>query len=156
MNRRDFLVQSALSAAALWSLGRPPAAKAAEPQSVFEQVRAGRPLEGVDAIDAHAHFDVVSGDLIWPVGVDVLDKRGPARDFIRKYKWGYPSVFDPTAAIRDDLGFIGQPVTPLEYAWPRQLPWTPNSSRASLLRSALTARSSPPTSPDLGRLAARG
>ena len=73
MNRRDFLVQSALSAAALSSLGRPAAAKAAEARSIFEQVRAGRPLEGVDAIDAHAHFDVISGDLIWPLGVDALE-----------------------------------------------------------------------------------
>ncbi|HYT78300.1 MAG TPA: TlpA disulfide reductase family protein [Actinomycetota bacterium] len=45
------------------------------------------------------------------IGVDVLDRRAPARDFIRKYQWSYPSVFDPTAAIRDDLGFVGQPVT---------------------------------------------
>jgi len=45
------------------------------------------------------------------LGVDVLDQRAPARDFIRKYQWSYPSVFDPTAAIRDDLGFVGQPVT---------------------------------------------
>src|SRR2546428_2010489 len=45
------------------------------------------------------------------VGVDVLDHRAPARDFIRKYQWSYPSVFDPTGAIRDDLGFVGQPVT---------------------------------------------
>ena len=81
MNRRDFLVQSALSAAALSSLGRPPAATAAEPRSIFEQVRAGRPLEGVDAIDAHAHFDVISGDLIWPLGVDMLYR---ARN---KYPW---------------------------------------------------------------------
>ena len=73
MNRRGFLVQSAFSAAALSSLGRPPAAKAAEPPSIFEQVRAGRPLEGVDAIDAHAHFDTISGDLIWPLGVDMLE-----------------------------------------------------------------------------------
>ena len=73
MNRRGFLVQSAFSAAALSSLGRPPAAKAAEPPSIFEQVRAGRPLEGVDAIDAHAHLDTISGDLIWPLGVDMLE-----------------------------------------------------------------------------------
>ena len=45
------------------------------------------------------------------VGVDVLDQRGAAQAFIRKYGWKYPSVFDPTAAIRDDLGFVGQPVT---------------------------------------------
>ncbi len=45
------------------------------------------------------------------LGVDVLDQLGPARTFIRKYGWSFPSVFDPTAAIRNDLGFIGQPVT---------------------------------------------
>ena len=45
------------------------------------------------------------------IGVDVLDQLGPARAFIRKYGWTFPSVFDPTAAIRNDLGFIGQPVT---------------------------------------------
>jgi thiol-disulfide isomerase/thioredoxin len=45
------------------------------------------------------------------VGVDILDARGPARDFIRRFDWPYPSVFDPTGAIRDGLGYLGQPVT---------------------------------------------
>jgi hypothetical protein len=27
------------------------------------------------------------------------------------YQWSYPSVFDPTAASRDDLGQLGQSVT---------------------------------------------
>ncbi len=45
------------------------------------------------------------------IGVDVLDQLGAARAFIRKYGWSFPSVFDPTAAIRNDLGFVGQPVT---------------------------------------------
>jgi thiol-disulfide isomerase/thioredoxin len=45
------------------------------------------------------------------IGVDVIDHIPPARAFIRKYGWPYPSVFDPTGAIRDDLGFIGQPIT---------------------------------------------
>lgn len=45
------------------------------------------------------------------LGVDVLDQIGPARAFIRRYGWSYPSVFDPSAAIRNDLGFIGQPET---------------------------------------------
>jgi len=49
--------------------------------------------------------------LVQFLGVDVLDQLGPARAFIRKYGWNFPSVFDPTAAIRNDLGFIGQPVT---------------------------------------------
>jgi len=45
------------------------------------------------------------------LGVDVLDQRSPAQAFIRKYDWTYPSVFVPNGAIRDDLGFLGQPVT---------------------------------------------
>ena len=45
------------------------------------------------------------------VGIDILDAREAARDFILKYDWQYPSVFDPTGAIRDGLGYIGQPVT---------------------------------------------
>lgn len=45
------------------------------------------------------------------VGVDVLDQLGAARAFIRKYGWSFPSVFDPRGAIRNDLGFIGQPET---------------------------------------------
>ncbi len=45
------------------------------------------------------------------LGVDVLDQIGPARAFIRRFGWSYPSVFDPQAAIRNDLGFIGQPET---------------------------------------------
>ena len=45
------------------------------------------------------------------LGVDILDKVTPARAFIHRYGWIYPSVFDPTGAIRDGLGFLGQPVT---------------------------------------------
>lgn len=45
------------------------------------------------------------------VGVDILDERGAAKDFILEFDWPYPSVFDPRAEIRDGLGYIGQPVT---------------------------------------------
>jgi thiol-disulfide isomerase/thioredoxin len=45
------------------------------------------------------------------LGVDVLDELGSARALIRRHGWSFPSVFDPSAAIRDDLGFIGQPET---------------------------------------------
>jgi thiol-disulfide isomerase/thioredoxin len=45
------------------------------------------------------------------VGVDILDQPAPARSFIRRYGWSYPSVFDPRAAIRDGMGLLGQPVT---------------------------------------------
>jgi thiol-disulfide isomerase/thioredoxin len=45
------------------------------------------------------------------VGVDIQDQVQPARAFIEKYGWRYPSVADPTGAIRNDLGLVGQPVT---------------------------------------------
>ena len=45
------------------------------------------------------------------LGVDILDAREPARDFIRRFDWPYPSVFDPTGAVRDSLGYVGQPIT---------------------------------------------
>jgi len=73
MNRRDFLAQSSLSALALRSAGRSRAAPAAAPDSIFAQVRAGRPLQGVDVLDSHAHFDEVSGALIHMLSVDMLE-----------------------------------------------------------------------------------
>ncbi len=45
------------------------------------------------------------------LGVDILDQRGAARDFIQEEGYPYPSVFDSTGDIRDGLGFIGQPDT---------------------------------------------
>ena len=45
------------------------------------------------------------------LGVDILDNREAARDFILELDWPYPSVFDPQGEIRDSLGFLGQPVT---------------------------------------------
>jgi thiol-disulfide isomerase/thioredoxin len=45
------------------------------------------------------------------VGVDILDARAPARDVILSFDWRYPSVFDPNGAIRDGLGYVGQPIT---------------------------------------------
>jgi len=45
------------------------------------------------------------------IGVDVLDQRGAAEEFVRRLHSTFPSVFDPTAAIRNSLGFVGQPVT---------------------------------------------
>jgi len=45
------------------------------------------------------------------VGVDILDDREAARQFILEFDWPYPSVFDPKGEIRDRLGYIGQPVT---------------------------------------------
>jgi cytochrome c biogenesis protein CcmG, thiol:disulfide interchange protein DsbE len=51
------------------------------------------------------------GDRVRFIGVDILDERGSARDFMREYGWTYPSVYDPSGAIRDGLGLLGQPVT---------------------------------------------
>ena len=45
------------------------------------------------------------------LGIDILDDRPSARAFIREYDWPYPSIFDPQGAIRDGLGYVGQPVT---------------------------------------------
>ncbi len=45
------------------------------------------------------------------IGVDILDQLGPARAFIQEEGYPYPSVFDPTGAIRDGMGYLGQPVT---------------------------------------------
>ena len=45
------------------------------------------------------------------LGVDVIDERDSARAFMHRYGWTYPSVYDPTGAIRDGLGLLGQPVT---------------------------------------------
>jgi thiol-disulfide isomerase/thioredoxin len=45
------------------------------------------------------------------VGVDILDDREGARQFILEFDWPYPSVFDEEGEIRDKLGYIGQPVT---------------------------------------------
>ncbi|MEX2276041.1 MAG: TlpA disulfide reductase family protein [Actinomycetota bacterium] len=51
------------------------------------------------------------GDRVQFIGVDMLDERTSAASFIREAGWSYPSVFDPDGAIRDSLGFLGQPVT---------------------------------------------
>jgi cytochrome c biogenesis protein CcmG, thiol:disulfide interchange protein DsbE len=45
------------------------------------------------------------------LGVDILDNRESARRFILEFDWPYPSVYDPRGAIRDHLGYLGQPVT---------------------------------------------
>lgn len=45
------------------------------------------------------------------VGVDILDNRESAREFILEFDWPYPSLFDPDGEIRDGLGYVGQPIT---------------------------------------------
>lgn len=51
------------------------------------------------------------GDRVQFLGVDILDSLEGARSFIADHGLTYPSVFDPSGAIRDSLGMIGQPVT---------------------------------------------
>ena len=56
---------------------------------------------------AHATY----GDRVQFIGVDILDSRESARGFMNEFGWTYPSVFDPSGAIRDGLGYIGQPIS---------------------------------------------
>ena len=55
------------------------------------------------------------------LGVDILDQTAPAREFVKRYGWIYPSVFDPNGSIRDGLGFVGQPITILYDAAGKQV-----------------------------------
>jgi cytochrome c biogenesis protein CcmG, thiol:disulfide interchange protein DsbE len=45
------------------------------------------------------------------LGVDIQDQMGPAKQFVERFGWTYPSVFDAPGAIRDSMGLIGQPQT---------------------------------------------
>jgi thiol-disulfide isomerase/thioredoxin len=63
--------------------------------------------EAPDLAAAHDEY----GDRVQFLGVDILDARASAREFMREFGWTYPSIFDPTAAIRDGLGVLGQPAT---------------------------------------------
>lgn len=51
------------------------------------------------------------GDRVQFLGIDILDSRDSARGFMTEFDWTYPSLFDATGAIRDGLGYIGQPAT---------------------------------------------
>jgi thiol-disulfide isomerase/thioredoxin len=45
------------------------------------------------------------------LGVDTLDSREGAEEFIAEYSVPFPSLFDPDGAIRTELGSFGLPVT---------------------------------------------
>jgi len=64
-------------------------------------------IEGGDLARASSTY----GTRVQFLGVDILDSRSSARDFMREFGWTYPSVYDPTGEIRDRLGLVGQPVT---------------------------------------------
>jgi thiol-disulfide isomerase/thioredoxin len=64
-------------------------------------------VEAPDLAEAAKRYD----GRVQFIGVDILDNRPAARDFILASDWQYPSVFDPQAEIRDGLGYVGQPIT---------------------------------------------
>jgi cytochrome c biogenesis protein CcmG/thiol:disulfide interchange protein DsbE len=45
------------------------------------------------------------------VGVDIEDQPAPARAFIQRFGWTYPSVADPQREIQRGYGLLGQPDT---------------------------------------------
>jgi cytochrome c biogenesis protein CcmG/thiol:disulfide interchange protein DsbE len=51
------------------------------------------------------------GDRIQFLGVDILDTKDAAARFAEQFRVPYPSLFDQQGAIRDSMGFLGQPVT---------------------------------------------
>jgi thiol-disulfide isomerase/thioredoxin len=51
------------------------------------------------------------GDRIQFLGIDILDSKDAALRFTEDFRIPYPSLFDQDGAIRDSLGFLGQPVT---------------------------------------------
>ncbi len=78
------------------------------------------------------------------LGVDINDLRAPAQNFIRRFGWPYPSVFDPPGAIRDALGLVGQPHTLVFDATGRRTLAHVGAISAGELRSELR-RLVPPT-----------
>ena len=65
-------------------------------------------------VDEAPHLAEVSEEFegeVQFIGLDILDDRPAAREFIREFGWQYPSVFDPSGRVRDELGYVGQPVT---------------------------------------------
>jgi thiol-disulfide isomerase/thioredoxin len=75
------------------------------------------------------------------IGVDIEDQAGPARSWVEKYGWSYPSVSDPTKSIQSGMGFIGQPITIVYDASGKQVMVVAGSfvstNQESKLRSAL-------------------
>jgi cytochrome c biogenesis protein CcmG, thiol:disulfide interchange protein DsbE len=73
------------------------------------------------------------------MGIDIQDSKDAAIGFIHKYSIPYPSVFDPSAAIRNSLDLLGQPDT-LFYDANGELqgqvigPLTPTSLSANLAK----------------------
>jgi thiol-disulfide isomerase/thioredoxin len=51
------------------------------------------------------------GDRVQFLGVDILDTRDSARSKIEAWGITYPSVYDSSGDVRDQLGLLGQPDT---------------------------------------------
>jgi cytochrome c biogenesis protein CcmG, thiol:disulfide interchange protein DsbE len=45
------------------------------------------------------------------VGVDWTDGTGPARLFVQRYRWRFPSMIDASGAVGDRYGLTGMPTT---------------------------------------------
>jgi thiol-disulfide isomerase/thioredoxin len=58
-------------------------------------------------VEAHREF----GDRVQFIGIDILDSRNEARDFMEDFEMTFPSVFDAPDEIKGALGQFGQPVT---------------------------------------------
>jgi hypothetical protein len=41
--------------------------------------------------------------------VNISDDRGEAREFLRKYRWTWPSLADPDLELAGSLGLYGHP-----------------------------------------------
>ena len=71
------------------------------------------------------------------LGVDIQDSIAGARTFLSTYGVTYPSVSDPSAAIKTDLGAFGQPDTYFYDAAGRQVDAVPGLLSAATLRAGL-------------------
>lgn len=73
------------------------------------------------------------------LGIDVEDRRGDARRFVRRFGLGYPSVFDRTASMANRLGFFGLPTAFLVDRQGRIAARLVGKHKESVLRAALSA-----------------
>jgi cytochrome c biogenesis protein CcmG/thiol:disulfide interchange protein DsbE len=71
------------------------------------------------------------------LGVDVQDSLAGARKFLATYGVTYPSVFDPSAAIKTDLGAFSQPYTYFYDAGGRQVDTVPGPLTSATLAEGL-------------------
>jgi thiol-disulfide isomerase/thioredoxin len=51
------------------------------------------------------------GDRVQFLGVDILDTRESARVKMKEWRLAYPSLYDSSGDVRDQLGLLGQPDT---------------------------------------------